>query len=470
MINIRPKQYKALIDMVFLKKYINLGTKIYKKTRIYIIAFIAYIAVISVLYTQYNRETEARKTNLLQFYNKIILNHSTIKLDDILSKMHINVHHQDKEIQIKQSDIVICNSTQCKKENLFDFSSALDKYIPDYVYYKIDINNQLLHRNYKLDDYHLIYHHHIDHKNRISISISLGSKYIEMLKGEIAKPFISLMILASFIMMLFVITQILIVKHLNRLYQKKYKNHYFYKFNKVTDDYKKALNAQEDSLMKKIWNLEYSNSKEKEFNRLFSKKANHLAMYTYDQEHSDVQMNNIKDIPFSIILYHSDSKWESVDTKALVKSFSDRFVNSEENISISISSVEPSVRFISKEFLYQIIYSIINCIIFIFQQQPNTNKYKLSIEVLKEEGSLSLLCCYNGISINNEKDLIKFSNNFLANNTNPFCVGINQIFHILKKDNFECIVKHDNLNYVKIVEKLETQDKEGEDNIIQFRT
>ena len=69
-----------------------------------------------------------------------------------------------------------------------------------------------------------------------------------------------------------------------------------------------------------------------------------------------------------------------------------------------------------------------------------------------------------------EKDLIKFSSQFLANNANPFCVGINQIFHILKKDNFECIVEHDNLNYVKIVEKLETQNKEEEDNIIQFRT
>ncbi|MDP4708809.1 MAG: hypothetical protein NWS20_02245 [Rickettsiaceae bacterium] len=240
--------------------------------------------------------------------------------------------------------------------------------------------------------------------------------------------------------------------------------------NKATDDYKKALNVQEDSLMKKIWNLEYSNRKDKEFNHLFSKKANQLAMYTYDQTNPDVQMNDIKDIPCSIILHHSDSKWECIDTKALVKSFSDRFVNSEENISIGIYSIEQSVRFISKEFLYQIIYSIINCIIFILQQQPNTNKYKISIEILKKEGSLRLLCSYNGISINNEKDLIKFSSQFLTNNANPFCVGINQIFHILKKDNFECIVEHDNLNYVKIVEKSETQDQEEEDNIIQFRT
>lgn len=456
--------------MAILKKYIDLGLRIYKKTRIYIVAFMVYIAVTSTLYNQYNRETEARKNNLLQVYYQMILNHSTIKLDDALSKMHINGHNQDIEIQIKQSDIIVCNSTQCKKENLFDFSSALDKYIPDYIYYKIDINNQLLHRNSKLDNYHLIYHNHIDRKNRLSISISLGSQYIEKLKDEIEKPFISLMILASLIMMLFVITQILIVKYINRLYQKKYKNHYLFKLNKATDDYKKALNVQEDSLMKKIWNLEYSNRKDKEFNHLFSKKANQLAMYTYDQTNPDVQMNDIKDIPCSIILHHSDSKWECIDTKALVKSFSDRFVNSEENISIGIYSIEQSVRFISKEFLYQIIYSIINCIIFILQQQPNTNKYKISIEILKKEGSLRLLCSYNGISINNEKDLIKFSSQFLTNNANPFCVGINQIFHILKKDNFECIVEHDNLNYVKIVEKSETQDQEEEDNIIQFRT
>lgn len=130
--------------MVLLKKYIDLGLRIYKKTRIYIVAFMVYIAVTSTLYNQYNRETEARKNNLLQVYYQMILNHSTIKLDDALSKMHINGHNQDIEIQIKQSDIIVCNSTQCKKENLFDFSSALDKYIPDYIYYKIDINNQLL--------------------------------------------------------------------------------------------------------------------------------------------------------------------------------------------------------------------------------------------------------------------------------------------------------------------------------------
>jgi hypothetical protein len=201
--------------MALLKKYIDLGLRIYKKTRIYIVAFMVYIAVTSTLYNQYNRETEARKNNLLQVYYQMILNHSAIKLDDALSKMHINGHNQDIEIQIKQSDIIVCNSTQCKKENLFDFSSALDKYIPDYIYYKIDINNQLLHRNSKLDNYHLIYHNHIDRKNRLSISISLGSQYIEKLKDEIAKPFISLMILASLIMMLFVTTQILIVKYLN---------------------------------------------------------------------------------------------------------------------------------------------------------------------------------------------------------------------------------------------------------------
>ena len=71
--------------MALFKKYINLGLRIYKKTRIYIVAFMVYIAVTSALYTQYNRETEARKTNLLQFYYQIILNHSAIKLDDVLT-------------------------------------------------------------------------------------------------------------------------------------------------------------------------------------------------------------------------------------------------------------------------------------------------------------------------------------------------------------------------------------------------
>jgi hypothetical protein len=74
--------------MALFKKYINLGLIIYKKTRIYIVAFMVYIAVTSALYTQYNRETEARKTNLLQFYYQMILNGSVASVASVALRVY----------------------------------------------------------------------------------------------------------------------------------------------------------------------------------------------------------------------------------------------------------------------------------------------------------------------------------------------------------------------------------------------
>ena len=79
-----------------------------------------------------------------------------------------------------------------------------------------------------------------------------------------------------------------------------------------------------------------------------------------------------------------------------------------------------------------------------------------------------ILCSYSGVKVHNEKELTKLFYQFLTNNPNPFCIGINQVFHILRKDHFKCTVGHDNLNYIRIEHKVKDFRKD-EDNIIQFR-
>jgi hypothetical protein len=222
--------------------------------------------------------------------------------------------------------------------------------------------------------------------------------------------------------------------------------------------------------MKKIWNLEYSKDRDSEFNRVFSQKANQLAMLLQEEEYSSEHYDHARASHCTIILYQKNIEKIQITTKAIVEKFTDRFSNSEENISINISSSCHKVTFFSSEFLYQIIYSIINCIIFMLKDQANSAKYNISFDISNNNGKLNLLCSYDGLIIDNEPDLLTHSNRFLKNNANPFCVGINQIFHILKKDNFECIVGRNSLNFIKISDMKINQVKNKENNnIIQFK-
>ena len=96
-----------------------------------------------------------KKNEILQEYYQIIFNHSLIKFTEILNKLPFDQSGKYTTLKIEKSDIIACHKDKCIRRNLFEFSSILDKYTPDYIYYKIDVNKQLLHRNYRLDNYQL---------------------------------------------------------------------------------------------------------------------------------------------------------------------------------------------------------------------------------------------------------------------------------------------------------------------------
>ena len=238
----------------------------------------------------------------------------------------------------------------------------------------------------------------------------------------------------------------------------------------LKEDYQNELIIRENALMKKLWNLEYSKEKDTELNYLFSQEANQLAILMQGAESfSNRSIDNYKNSLCSVILYYNQREQEIVKTKNLIEIFSNRFANSEDNISIIITSSEQNIKFASKEALYQIIYSIINYIIFILKEQSCTLKYNLKFSILNKRSKLCLFFEYDGFPIHNEEDALKFSNKFLKKNVNPFLLSLNQIFHILKIDNFNCKVGHSEHNFIEITKNTSAKNlNKVINNIIQL--
>lgn len=437
---------------------------------LYAIAFIICLSLIFASYTYYINQLSVKTNEILQENYQVILNHSLIKFKEILNKLPSDSSGKSTTIKIEKSDIITCYSEKCKKRNLFEFSSVLDKYIPDHVYYRIDVNKQLLHRNHRLEHYQLEKNYHINDNNQLSIFISINPKYLHKIHKQVVQPFVVTVIASTCLFILFIISTRLLIRYFNDFYFVYYKKLFNSKLEQVKESHKNEMFIKESRLMKKIWNLEYSKDKDGEFNRLFSQKANQLALLLQDKEYTAAHQDQVKTSHCSIILYQKNTDKSYITTQTIVEKFSDRFSNSEENISVNISSSCQKIAFSSKEFLYQVMYSIINCIIFMLKDQDGSAKYDISFDISKTDSKVCLLCRYNGLPIDSEEEFTKFSNYFLKNNANPFCVSIKQIFFILKKDGFECVVGHDNLNFIKISEsqvgKVETKE---ENNIIKFR-
>ena len=448
----------------------NLLPESYRALAIQLGAFVIYFSVIIISYTCYDKEFKNRKNEIFSQYYEIIFNHSLIKLSYLLQKLPLDQSGKNTVISVDKSDILGCFKQQCIKSNLFEFTSTIDKYIPNFIYYRIDLNKQVLHRNVRIDDYELEKTYHINNYNQLSISLSADLRYLNTIKKQTIKPFLITIILSTFLLILFILSNKLLNKYIKKFYFSYYNNHYDLKLEKVKEDYQNELIIRENALMKKIWNLEYSKEKDTELNYLFSQEANQLAILMQGAESfSNRSIDNYKNSLCSVILYYNQRKQEIVKTKNLIEIFSNRFANSEDNISILITSSEQDIKFASKEALYQIIYSIINYIIFILKEQSCTIKYNLKFSILNKQSKLCLFFEYDGITINNEEDILKLSNKFLKKNVNPFLLSLNQIFHILKIDNFNCKVGHSNLNFIEITKNTPAKNlNKVTNNIIQL--
>ena len=423
-----------------------------------------YCAVILLSYISTNNIAESRKTEILNDYYKIILNQSTTKLEYLLHKLPRD-EFSNTNISIDRSDIKGCYKQQCVKTNLFEFAASIDENIPNFINYKIEINKQTIHYNTKIGFYELEKVSHINNHNQLSIGISIDHKYWNKVKARIMRPFSLTAAFSTVLLILFVLLNRLVDQLAKSLYRSYFKDHFNIELDKIKETHKNEVLTRENALMTKIWNLEYSMEKDAELNYMFSQEAIQLAQKIQDTEcllndddpnftkgsykHNPMQ-HNCKNLPCSIILFIENKTLEKVDIKTLIKIFSNRFVNLNDNIAVSITSSENNVDFVSKASLYQVIYSTISYIIFMLKEQPCTFKYNLKLDILNDNGNLRLIFKYDGLPLYCEEDVFKYSSKFFQKHANPFLLGLNQIFDTLRANNFCCTLGHDKLNFIEI--------------------
>ena len=143
----------------------------YKVFFIQLVFIVIYVAIITIAYNYYGNEFKERKNEILNEYYRLIVNYTSNELNNFLYELHVNQDSSDILIKSENSNILCCYKQQCVKSNAFKFISTLEQYIPSFVYYRIDINKQMLHRNIKIDNYELEKSYNINKYNQVSIFI-----------------------------------------------------------------------------------------------------------------------------------------------------------------------------------------------------------------------------------------------------------------------------------------------------------
>jgi hypothetical protein len=454
---------KPLNNSIFNQEVSNRDTILsLQKNWLWLIVLVIYTTTLVVIYIHLNNEYRNRKEEILSEYHKIIFNHSFNKLSDLLRQLPADSTNTGSSISIDRSDIQSCYKQQCVKNNLFEFASIFSKYIPEFISYKIEVNKQLLHRNNKVDNYELEKTDYINNHNQLSISLSASSKYWDSIRHQTFRPFFVTFISLTLVSVLFVISIGLIEKRMKKLY----KSYYEAQQKNFEETYKTELTLKEDKLMKKIWNLEYSITKEAEFNYLFSREANKLAMIIQEIENTGCNHKN-KFLPYTIPLYRKTNELENIDTTELSEIFTSRFSEIKDNILLNIQSFKPHIKFTSKAALYQIIYSVISYITLILSEQYS-DKHEIRLIIKSNNKVVQLLFEYDGAPITGEQDLFKMANIFFKKHANPFLLNINQVFSILRNNGFDCNVKYNRCNIIEILQKEQTVCDQTDDNIIQL--
>jgi hypothetical protein len=428
---------------------------------------IVYSVCITVLYQYYQGRVEIEKRRILQDYYDKIVKISANKIGSLATKLSSNV--QNVSIDLGIAEIKICN-VKCINHNLFRFGALIDQYMPEFIYYKIDLNNKFLYSNNKIPDYQIEKIHRLNAYNQFNISLAIDQLYWSKVEKKIKKP---LRMIASFaivnILFLYIFSKFLF-KSFNKVYKLHYQNKYKEELEQLKLSYKEELKRCKDSLMNKIWNLNFNRQKDLEINCLFALEANQIALINDDHENT-LKCSKLKNsgnkLPCSIILYQED-KIEEINTKELIDIFNDRFGQEDENISVQISSKTKKVYFASKASLYQIIYSLISYLIFMINKQSPIVKQNISLIINNTEKGMLLYFEYGGFPIMGEEELLRMSYCFFRTHANPFLLNINQVFNVLRVSGFDCNISYDQSNIINIsrAEQKNSEQIIEENNVI----
>jgi|GEM_PF-2582986 len=430
--------------------------------RIFIIVSIVYCLFVICIYQHYNNKVTEEKHELLQIYYSMILDATLNKINNLALKNSIDLQTSKVAVDVDTGHIRLCQATNCSSYDLFKIGTLMNKLIPKFINYKIELNKKLIYVNTKTQNYEIEKIYYIN--GDLQLNINLAVDDIEWAKTafNFKKPFylLSTVILSSFIL-LYILAQ-LILKYSNNLYKCYYQSKSEALLNQLQTEHQQQLRNSETLWMKKIWNINFNKQRDLELNYLFSQEANQIA-YSSEEEKNDLlksdQLRNFANqIPCSIILYQPDKK-EQIDVTKLITIFTNRFSEEDENISVNISSTLKIVYFASQAALYQIIYSIINYLFFLLKKHSPTTHSQISLSIKTIDKRLKLYFVYDNMPISKKEELSIISGDFFRSHANPFLLNIHQIFNILKTNGFDCKVKEGKLNIIEIIERDSGDDK-----------
>jgi hypothetical protein len=302
---------------------------------------IIYGVFIIFLYQSYQDKAEIQKATILHDYYKKISEVSVKKINSLTQQISSNIQNNNISIKANNNDLEVCDN-KCINYNLFRFGASIDQYIPEFIYYKIELNNKFLYSNAKYQNYQIEKIYHLNDYNQFNISVAIDKIHLSKVNKETRKPFwIILFFTLGNILLLYIIA----IFFFNN-FDKEYKGHYQKKYKEDLRQLKlshsKELRNSKDYLMNKIWNLNFHKQKDLEINCLLAKEANKLSitdgnLNDQDALLKDSRLQNSSDkIPCSIILYQ-ENKLEEINVAQLIDLFKDRFNQENDNILVKIT-------------------------------------------------------------------------------------------------------------------------------------
>jgi len=440
----------------------------YKQKGIFfMLTLLLYFLTSVAIYNLYNTEQTSKIQRELNAAYRVILDNSILKLEYITQQIPQN-KEKNTRIILDNTDIRSCVAGKCYKINLFDFVSEVNKHIPSYIDYKIVLNRQFLDSNNKLDNYELEKTYNINQYNQIMIGLSLDKNYTSTIKKNISIPFLIAWVSLTIFMVLSVLHVVLTYYRIKNFYYKYFKDEYNNLHKNLELRMQSNIEDIESKLLKRIWDLEYANSKDLDLNKLFSEEASKLASIVQGQESDNFDIAPGKDSLCTLGLYMKGQVRQKISIPPLVETFTERFAKFSENINFEIKSDVKNIQFASKAALYQIIYSIIFYLFFMLQKQSPSYKHNIRLDISENSEEEKIIFQFDGRKILSEDELTKLSPQFFRKNINPFLLGIAQIFSVLRGEGYFCKVYFEKSNVISI-EKQRIAKKDPTDNIVKLR-
>lgn len=379
----------------------------------FLIGLLVIVTVLSLLFLFFHsnyREHLVRQRLLTNNYYRI-LELSQNQISKVLNQLNTSIYDPQVTIVIDNHTLNACYKKQCRRYSLFKLVGLLENVIPEYIDFKVELNGNIVHFRGAQNKYDFENLYPLNDQNQLFISTAIDKEFWKKEQSVIRQPYWIL----SIILFLNLTIIYWIFRYLFKIYVVRY--------DKI---HNKKSRKKEEALLKKIWDLQYQRKEEAKLHYLFARKANKLV--------SDNSKNskNFELLPCSIVLQQENIGKEEVDLNKVINMLLNIFAFVPGNLAIIKSS--ESINFESQEFFYQIIYSILSYLFFIF---PEAN---IKLHINSENDELMFLFTVSEADISSEKGLCKYSHKFFKYHANMFILDIAQVFHILRNKNFGCDV------------------------------